>query len=381
MIRTLCGPVRAVVPIVALLVIGCAACTPAIPGAATTPTSAAPSGIVAVDDRPERSEAWLAEFTRPNRPGCSAAAAIDGAVAWASAAGMADLDTAAALTTTTRFDLFGVSDPFIATAILLLAQDGKLALSDPLSAHVPDLPAWADQVTVDHLLHHTSGTPDIWSLLRRTSFSPSSPATQADALHLLSWTQTPNFQPGAFVGASGSDYLLLAQIVESVSVQSLPDFLRDRVFNPARLAIVPAGGTLGGVATDYAEVLGALEPALSVGHFLSGPGLLQGTPTDLARWADNYRSGTVGGPELLAAVERGAVPLGLNPGVSSYGAGIFVRVDGSLEHDGWPPGGVSYFAVSPDRHTTVDFSCNHERGRDQRDRMIAGLRQIWFGIP
>lgn len=380
MIRILCGHARAVVPIAALLAIGCAACTSAIPGAATT-TAAAPTGIVAVDDRPQRSEVWLADLTRPNRPGCSAAAAVDGGVAWADAAGLADLDAAAPMTSDTRFDLFGVSDQFVATAILLLAADGKLALNDPLSTHVPDLPPWADRVTLEHLLHHTSGIPEIWTLIQAAGFSADHPATQADAMVLIRGAGELNFEPGRFFEGNGSNYLLLAEVVQSASGQSLPDFLRDRLFAPVQLEFESAAQAAADTAVNYAEVLGEPQPALPNGLLANGPGLQLGTPNDLVRWADNYRTGAVGGRELLAAVEHGAVPIGPNPGVSSYGAGVFVRVDGSLEHSGWAPGEFSYFSVSPDRHTTIAFICNDGRGQDQQERMIQGLRQIWFGIP
>src|SRR6478735_7678969 len=86
---------------IALLAFSCAACTSTIAGVAST-TTAAPSGIVAVDDRATRSDAWLADATAPNRPGCSAAAAVDGQVMWADAAGLADLSAGAPLSTATR---------------------------------------------------------------------------------------------------------------------------------------------------------------------------------------------------------------------------------------------------------------------------------------
>lgn len=328
----------------------------------------------------QRSEEWLGDFSQPNRPGCSAAAAVDGEVAWADAAGLADLDAAVPLTTATRFDLFGVSDQFVATAILLLVADGKLALNDPLSAHVPNLPPWADRVTIEHLLHHTSGAPEIWSRIQAAGFLAAHPATQDDAMVLIRGVDELNFEPGRFFEGNGSNYLLLGEVVQSASGQSLPDFFRDRLFAPVQLDIDSSAQAAGDIAVNYAEVLGELQPDLSNGLLVNGPGLQYGTPTDLVRWANNYRTGAIGGPALLAAVEHGAVPIGPNPGVPSYGAGIFVRVDGSLEHGGWAPGEFSYFSVSPDRHTTVAIVCNHE-GQSQGERMIQAVRQIWFGIP
>lgn len=89
----------------------------------------------------------------------------------------------------------------------------------------------------------------------------------------------------------------------------------------------------------------------------------------------------MGGPQLLDAVARNAHPISSAPDASGYGAGIFLRADGSIEHDGWPPGGQSYFSVSPDRHTAVAFSCNEGYRPAKVEKLIVGLRTIWFGMP
>ena len=91
-------------------------------------------------------------------------------------------------------------------------------------------------------------------------------------------------------------------------------------------------------------------------------------------WADNYRTGAVGGPELLAAQVDGAVETGSETG-ERYGAGIFVGTDGTLEHDGSWAGFLTDFAVSADRTHSVAVSCNTD---DQDPTAIAGeIAEIW----
>ena len=91
-------------------------------------------------------------------------------------------------------------------------------------------------------------------------------------------------------------------------------------------------------------------------------------------WADNYRTGAVGGPELLAAQVDGAVKTGAETG-ERYGAGIFVGIDGTLEHDGSWGGFLTDFAVSADRSHSVAVSCNTDH---QDPTAIAGeLAEIW----
>jgi CubicO group peptidase (beta-lactamase class C family) len=294
---------------------------------------------------------------------------------------LADIDASTPLTADTRFDIDGVANQFIATAILLLVQDGKLALSDPLSAHLPNLAAWADRVSIDQLLHQTSGVPEVWARLEHDAFPSDQLATQADALHALGNVRELNFEPGAVIEYRDANYVLLAEVVNAVSGQTLPDFLRERVFAPSNLDVVFRSEARGDVAVGYDEILGRLEPAHYHGSLLAGPGFAMTTPSELVRWADQYRTGAVGGPQLLDAVARNARPISSAPDASDYGAGMYLRAGGSIEHDGWPPGGRRYFSVSPDRHTAVAFSCNEGYLPDKVEKLIVGPRTIWFGMP
>jgi CubicO group peptidase (beta-lactamase class C family) len=85
------------------------------------------------------------------------------------------------LTPDTVFDIGKVTNQLTATAVLLLADEGELRLDDPVSAYVDGLPAWADDVTVTNLIHHTSGLPDYVDLLTDQGFEPQDPTTQAQA--------------------------------------------------------------------------------------------------------------------------------------------------------------------------------------------------------
>lgn len=326
-----------------------------------------------------RSDTWLSDATRGLKAGCSAAAAVDGTVVWAAADGLADIDAGRSLTTTTRFDIADAGHQFIATSILLLAEDGRLRVTDPLSGHLSGLPAWAEQVTLSQLLHQNSGVPAVQVVLSDAGFTGVNPATEQDALQLVNYLPA-RFTPGAFFESNDTNYLLLAEVAQAVSGQSMPTLLRSRVFAPMSVDIAVRPQDPGEVATAYGTVLGQLQPSAPNGLFLAGRGLMFASPSELVRWADNYRTGTVGGPELPAAATRDTVPIGPKPGVPSFGAGIYVRSDGSLEVDGPTPGGETYLSVSPDRHTAVAFSCNQQDRPDLWDRRISDLRQIWFGI-
>jgi len=92
------------------------------------------------------------------------------------AVGYADGSGALPLKLTDRFDIGSIAKEFDAVGILMLAEDGKLSLADPVSRFVPGLPAWSDAVRIDELLHYTSGLPDIdWNTVE----------TDADSLRNL----------------------------------------------------------------------------------------------------------------------------------------------------------------------------------------------------
>jgi CubicO group peptidase (beta-lactamase class C family) len=112
-----------------------------------------------------------------DEPGCSAAVGVEGRVVWTGVRGVANLATGAKITAGTVFDIASVSKQFTASAVLLLAVAGKLALDDPLSKYVPGLPAWSANVTVAQLMHHTSGIPDYVDLLEAQGYQQSDRAT------------------------------------------------------------------------------------------------------------------------------------------------------------------------------------------------------------
>ena len=331
--------------------------------------------------RSSASDTLLKWTLTEDEPGCSAAVGVEGDVVWAGAVGLADADTSAALAENITFHVGSVTKQFTATAVLLLALDGRLGLNDPVARWVPGLPGWSQEVTVEQLVHHTSGIPDLIDPLMAAGFDTDDRVTQQDALTVIAGQQ-PAYPPGERAEYSNSGYVLLAEVVRAASGQPLPEFLEQRVFDPLGLdmAIDPA-------PTSPEET----DPTTARGHErddtgqqwqptgarweLVGPGFLQTTPSELVRWADNYRTGQVGGRQLLDAQLADAVPAG--PG--HYGAGIVLTRDGSLWHAGEWAGQIADFSVSPDRRVSVAVACNAYAGSSATmDHIANNLRAEWF---
>jgi CubicO group peptidase (beta-lactamase class C family) len=216
---------------------------------ACTPTGDSPTAPAAASvadsgaSRAARSDDLLERMLSPDEPGCSAAVGVEGEVVWAAARGTADLATGRSLTPATTFDIGSVSKQFTATAVLLLAQEGRLALDDPLSRWVADLPAWSYDVTLDDLLHHTSAIPDYITLLTASGHELSDRTTQQQAIAAIAGPKSLNGRLQGLFGYSNSNYLLLAEVGQRAAQQPLPEFASTRIFQPLALdmAIDPYG--------------------------------------------------------------------------------------------------------------------------------------------
>lgn len=348
---------RAVVALsVALVLVGCAATPPTLQG------SRAPA-ILNPDKRPLQSDAAIADWVKPDRPGCSAAVGIRGEVVWAGAAGIADLTTDAPVTTETRFDMGSVAKQFTATAILLLQREGELKLSDPVGRYVSGLPAWGGSVTLGQLMHHTSRVPDYWSVLERDGIGFSDRADHARILDAIRRLTTLEEESGH--SYSNSNYVLLAEVVARASGQPLPQFLADRIFTPLGLDMELAPGLAApDVALSY-DAEGRFQPPGWTAYGAIG---IITTPSELVRWGDQYRQGDIIGDDFAV----GAVDDGTG---EYYAAGMYIKPDDTLGHNGRFGGYISTFTVSPDRETTVVVMCNGHSAK--RLELADALWTIW----
>ena len=246
-----------------------------------------------------------------------------------------------------------------------------------IRSHSMSLGCRADRVTLAQLVHHSSGIPDYFGDLAPKGWEHAT-LDQQGALAKISAAKKLRFQPGTKWEYSNSNYLLLGVIIERVSGQSLGTFLRERIFDPLQLRMVAGfGQEIPRRARSYSQ-LGSEFENVNWHFYALGPSGIWSTPADLVRWADNYRSGSVGGPALLTRVVDGAQDTGidLSPWTGArYGAGIFVLPDNRLVHGGSFEGFKSNFIVSPDRQSAVAVLCN--RVESKPEILTEALAFIW----
>jgi CubicO group peptidase (beta-lactamase class C family) len=143
--------------------------------------------------------------------------------------GLSDVEQGVAAAPATNYRLASMTKQFTAAAILLLAEDGRLSIDDPVRRWLPTLPAAADGMVIRHWLTHRSGILDYEDLIPEGT---SAPLHDADALALLETQDRSYFPPGTSYRYSNSGYVLLSLIVGRASGMDFASFLRERIFQP-----------------------------------------------------------------------------------------------------------------------------------------------------
>ena len=219
-------------------------------------------------------------------PGASVLVLRDGEALVRKGYGLADLEKNVAATPATNYRLASVSKQFTAAAILLLVEDGKLSLDDPIRKWLPSLPAVADPITVRHLLTHSSGLIDYEDVMPA---GLNYQLRDSDVLDLLARQQRLYFHPGSAWRYSNSGYALLALIVERASGTFYFRFVAQRIFKPLGMDTTQAyareRGVVANRAWGYSEVDGRwTRTDQSLTSAVLGDGGIYSSIDDLAKW-------------------------------------------------------------------------------------------------
>ena len=166
-------------------------------------------------------------------PGCAVGVSENGRILLERAYGMADLEHGVPNRPDTIFEAGSISKQFTAAAVLLLAEDGKLSLDDPVRKYIPELPEYAAPITIRQMLHHTSGLRD-WGNVAWIGGWPRGTRiyTHDHVLDILARQEALNFAPGTRWSYSNSGYNLAAILVSRVAGEPFADFTRKRIFEP-----------------------------------------------------------------------------------------------------------------------------------------------------
>lgn len=310
-------------------------------------------------------DAVLQAAYEPDEPGAAVIAVKDEQVVFRRGYGMANLELAVPIAPATVFRLASITKQFTAVAILMLMEQGRLALHDPLTRFFPDYPTHEHTITVEHLLTHTSGIRSYtdmpeWPPLWRKDFA-------VQELIDFFKQQPIQFAPGERWAYNNSGYVLLGAIIEQVSGLSYAQFIQQQIFEPLGMRqsyydqptrIISkraAGYQKGPDGYTNAEYLSMTQPYAA--------GALASTIDDLARWDAALSSDAL---LQTATLERAWTPYRLRDGsLTDYGYGWRLsewQGRRTMEHSGGIHGFATYALRMPTEGVFVAILSNHPDG-------------------
>ena len=297
-------------------------------------------------------------------PGCAVGVARDGKTIASRAYGMANLEYDVPNTPATIFEAGSVSKQFTAAAVVLLAIDGKLSLEDKLRKHFPELPPYADSITIRQMLNHTSGLRD-WGTVASAAGWPRGTRTytHAHVLDILKRQRSLNYAPGSEYLYSNSNYNLAAMLVERASGMTFADFTRTRIFAPLGMSSTSWRDDYARIvknrATAYAGGRGGVFRQQMPFENVYGNSSLLTTVGDLLKWNENFVNPVVGGERLVRELlTRGRLT---NGRTITYALGIVVdtlRGVPEISHTGATAGYRAALNRYPDQRLSVALLCN-----------------------
>jgi CubicO group peptidase (beta-lactamase class C family) len=292
-------------------------------------------------------------------PGACVAVLKDGAPILRRAYGLADIEARVAATTETNYRLASMTKQFTAAAILLLAQDGRLSIDDPVRSWLPTLARAADGMAIRHLLTHTSGLIDFEDLITEGTTVQ---LRDADVLKLLEAENRGYFVPGTGYRYSNSGYALLALIVSNAAGEGFAAFLRKRIFLPLGMwntvAFEAGISSVAHRAFGYSAAQHSwARTDQSLTSATLGDGGVYSSVNDLAKWDAALYGDRLLRPASLHSAFQGATPTD-DPAVQ-YGFGW--RISGeTVWHSGETTGFRNVIVRHLERRLTVIVLTNRD---------------------
>ena len=301
-------------------------------------------------DSASKVDSLFSDYRTDNTPGAAVMVIRDGEPVLVRGYGWADVADDVRVEPATNFRLASVSKQFTATAVLMLVEEGKLDLDDSIREYFPAFPAFADDITIRHLLQHTSGIEDYEPI-----YGDRFPEQILDrgVVDIISKTEGTYFPPGSEYRYSNSAYAVLAVLVEDLSGIAYPDFLQRRIFAPLEMnntvAYRRGENEVVNRAFGYTVSKTTIESAdQSAWSAVLGDGGIYSSVEDLLKWDQALYDGGLLSAELRAA--------SLTPGLEDYGFGFRIddyRGHRRYHHSGSTSGFRNFMQQFPDDRLSV----------------------------
>lgn len=235
-----------------------------------------------------------------NKPGCAVAVFSKGKIIFQKGYGYANLDYNIKITPKTVFDIASTAKQFTAACILLLMEQEKINLDDPIQKYLPELPNYKKgEIKIYDLLHHTSGLKDYLYYIYPLGKTYYDVFTEKKALQILTHLKELNFVPRTEYQYSNSNYLALAAIIRRITGMSIGEFAEKNIFEPLGMddtfIYENSQKIIKNRAIGYSKENGNYAQNHSFGFAFGGDGQLYTTVLDFFKWNENFKTQTIGG--------------------------------------------------------------------------------------
>lgn len=305
--------------------------------------------VVEFDER--KIDALFAKVDQCHLPGVAGGIALGGKPVYRKGFGLANMELPILLTPSMRMRIGSISKHFTALAYLLLCEEGRATIDDPIRMHLPELHSSAHPITVRQLMGNISGLRDVhdinWSFSGRGH-----PVTSEQLMSLYRGINDANAAPGSTWIYCNGGFLLLSIAIERIAGKTLEEVLRERIFSPVGMH----DSLLRRWDTDFVSNSATLHMTTADGAFdrsymgtaLAGEGGIVSTVDDMLRWLAHMDQPSVGNAatwSLMKAAQR------LSNGSSTgYGCGLIVgrhRGFETVQHSGGVMGGNAHMVKVP----------------------------------
>lgn len=306
-------------------------------------------------------DALFADLDQGERPGVAVAVAIDGVPVYRKGFGLANMELPVLLAPTMRMRIGSTTKHFAALAFMLLCEEGRASIHDPIGKYVPGLHPVSRDVTIRQLMGHTSGLRDSMTVGMMLN-GHDARLTDRDLVDAYRTIDDFEFAPGTRWSYNNGGYILLTAAIEAIAGASLDDVLRTRIFEPVGMVdtllrrwdtgFVPNSATL-----HFFTPEGFTRDAM--GMEISGAGGMVSTMDDMLRWLKHMDSPVVGSAETWRLMKA---PHRLTNGTSTgYGLGLVTdtyRGVTTLSHGGGVMAGNSQMIKVPAAGLDISIATN-----------------------
>jgi CubicO group peptidase (beta-lactamase class C family) len=258
------------------------------------------------DSLSKKVDSIFAEYDKTNSPGCALAILKDGKIIYERDYGMSNLEYNIAINPTSIFHIASISKQFTAAAIIRLSLEGKLSLNDDIRKYIPEVPDFGHTITLNNLIHHTSGIRDQWDLQGLAGWREGDLITEKDILEMLSRQKSLNFLPGEEYSYCNTGFTLAGIVVKKITGVSLRNYADSVFFKP-----------LGMMSTHFHSDHSEITPNRTSAYYKDDNGKwkisipvfdnygatsLFTTVEDLAKWDENFYTNKIGGEAFIKAM-------------------------------------------------------------------------------